>query len=817
MRLLSIAMVAICDRLVLGAVQEPPQQQRHPPLYAKMVADPDSVHQNRRLADQHNYVSYSYSSTSKSFMTVASCGVGQSYGEDEKNVTFKLSAGEGHGVVCVALPDPNGPMPVIHLTLAPGEEGQLMYGSAEDGEDATAMPNCFGQSDDEGSLGFPFLYSHVPPNGATVQVTCGGDDDAAFKFVIVVIDEEAVEEQVLLETTVQPGQETSTMTMESTSEVTGAVTSNRQTKTRHVIRPQLLDPNSHIQNVRVETILGASSVTAEDFNPEASSHVQVVPNEEGEQEGNDQEDNTSGVVTLEDDQAGDIALVHYEIVSPDGNVYQRTHILSTPEPVPPVQPISIVSTAVSNSEDEDGDVHVILAGLPTDLKSNGDARRFLCTVRVGILLEGVNRDESGDEPTTVSLVDMSAMVTYAEPEIRVHGGWIRKKLEELGLSGRQEGWDVLIEDVVCADPNKSYWLTHTLHSDQDPGDRRLFASPSNEVVVGHHLLSARRTLSRVPSEEERQVSRDMLMGRLPKLSSSSSSLGEGEEGHRRDEVEPHRFILIPGYCAERNKWDETQFAGSYYNVFKYLVPNQGVSTDEFAVSIRDLACPYSGGMSGNIVGHSQAGAASLHLYNFYNSCLDNNSFAGRLIQSVGTPYQGTALAGAVADLGAVLGISCGSLEDMTESGATTWLSYMKPVARSEVTFYRTQYEDKQWSYDYCNIFSHAVIDWPDDGLLVVSRGYLPGGNDAGVSSKQCHVEGMRDPFQIWDADRNSEMRSTAAVPLNPQTSQTFNDTMKEEDGPFDKLGDTTNTDSPAPSVSAPPSSSMAPTFAPPLL
>ncbi|KAL7566054.1 hypothetical protein ACA910_009842 [Epithemia clementina (nom. ined.)] len=149
---------------------------------------------------------------------------------------------------------------------------------------------------------------------------------------------------------------------------------------------------------------------------------------------------------------------------------------------------------------------------------------------------------------------------------------------------------------------------------------------------------------------------------------------------------------------------------------------------------------------------------------------------------------------------------------------------MKQFARRKVTFYRTQYEDKKWRYDYCNIFSHAVVGWPDDGLLKVSRGSLSGGNDAGVASKQCNVEGMRDPFQIWDADRNAEMRSSPAIPFNPQTSQMattstspFIDTTKEEeDEPFERFGDTTNISTPAPSVSAPPSSSMAPTFAPPL-
>ena len=72
-----------------------------------------------------------------------------------------------------------------------------------------------------------------------------------------------------------------------------------------------------------------------------------------------------------------------------------------------------------------------------------------------------------------------------------------------------------------------------------------------------------------------------------------------------------------------------------------------ISLHRFAVQNNISSC--------GIIAHSQGGLASLHLYTYYWSCLDDASIGGnRLIQAVGSPYQGTPLAGTIAAIGAIV-------------------------------------------------------------------------------------------------------------------------------------------------------------------
>lgn len=63
---------------------------------------------------------------------------------------------------------------------------------------------------------------------------------------------------------------------------------------------------------------------------------------------------------------------------------------------------------------------------------------------------------------------------------------------------------------------------------------------------------------------------------------------------------------------------------------------------------------------------------------------------GRIVQSLGTPYQGCPLAGLLAYLGDLLGIGCGLNEDLTYDGAEQWLSKIPLDKRAEVYYYTTQ-------------------------------------------------------------------------------------------------------------------------------
>jgi hypothetical protein len=216
-----------------------------------------------------------------------------------------------------------------------------------------------------------------------------------------------------------------------------------------------------------------------------------------------------------------------------------------------------------------------------------------------------------------------------------------------------------------------------------------------------------------------------------------------------------RLLLVHGYCSG-NVWGPQ--AGQFSNESIFLDLNKNRSHDTFAQLIWSFGSSYS---SYGIVAHSQGGAAALHLYTYYWSGLDYAT-GGRLIQSVGTPYQGTALAGNAAVLGQVFGVGCGSNNDLTYSGASSWLSGVPSWARSAVNYYTTSFKDNWWSYDYCHLVTDLLLSDPDDGTTEKAKGQLSGGVNRGHKTGWCHTTGMADPPQTTDGSRNSTMNSNAA-------------------------------------------------------
>lgn len=216
-----------------------------------------------------------------------------------------------------------------------------------------------------------------------------------------------------------------------------------------------------------------------------------------------------------------------------------------------------------------------------------------------------------------------------------------------------------------------------------------------------------------------------------------------------------KLLLVHGYCSG-NAWGGQQ--GQFANSVVFQDFNQNRSHDQFAVLVGNFGASYS---SFGIVAHSQGGAAATHLYTYYWSGLDYAT-GNRLIQSVGTPYQGTSLAGNLALLGSIFGIGCGTNTDLTYSGASAWLSGIPSWARSRVTYFTTSFKDRWWAYDYCQIASDVVLDDPDDGTTEKWSGQLSGANNGGHKTGWCHTSGMRDPAQTTDSSRNSSMSANAA-------------------------------------------------------
>ena len=219
-----------------------------------------------------------------------------------------------------------------------------------------------------------------------------------------------------------------------------------------------------------------------------------------------------------------------------------------------------------------------------------------------------------------------------------------------------------------------------------------------------------------------------------------------------------KLMLVHGYCSG-DAWGAAASAGQFTNYVKFLDLNQNRTHDQFAQLIRNFGASLP---SFGIVAHSQGGAASLHLYTYYWSGLDYATGGTRLIQSVGTPYQGTALAGNLALLGQIFGAGCGSNYDLTYSGAAAWLANIPSWARAKIYYHTTSFSDVWWRYDYCNIATDPFLSDPDDGVVERAYAQLSGANNLGHKTGWCHTGGMRDPAQTTDASRNSNMNANAA-------------------------------------------------------
>lgn len=115
-----------------------------------------------------------------------------------------------------------------------------------------------------------------------------------------------------------------------------------------------------------------------------------------------------------------------------------------------------------------------------------------------------------------------------------------------------------------------------------------------------------------------------------------------------------KLLIVHGYCADGPPFSSEDFTD--YIFFNDPLANRNLQL--FAEMIVSLARDNKVDVF-SIVAHSQGGLASLHLLSYYFSGLDLST-GGRRIQSVGSPYQGTVLAGGLATIGYYFGQGCGS-------------------------------------------------------------------------------------------------------------------------------------------------------------
>ncbi|TQV85014.1 choice-of-anchor X domain-containing protein [Aliikangiella coralliicola] len=239
-----------------------------------------------------------------------------------------------------------------------------------------------------------------------------------------------------------------------------------------------------------------------------------------------------------------------------------------------------------------------------------------------------------------------------------------------------------------------------------------------------------------------EITPEMLRGKPPVSLNKTTQAASGSA-----------LMLVHGYCSG-GVWNTNHFTNS----IEFQDYKKNRTHDEFAQLIKNFGASYS---SFGVVAHSQGGAAALHLLAKYWTGLDNAS-GGRKIQSLGTPYQGTALAGNAALLGQLFGIGCGPNTDMTYSGAANWLATIPSWARAEVDYYTTSFKTRWWAYDYCHLATDLFLDDPEDGTTEKWAGQLSGAVNKGHKKGWCHTTGMRDTAQYKDSSRNSSMNSRAA-------------------------------------------------------
>jgi len=229
---------------------------------------------------------------------------------------------------------------------------------------------------------------------------------------------------------------------------------------------------------------------------------------------------------------------------------------------------------------------------------------------------------------------------------------------------------------------------------------------------------------------------------------------------RKMKKQEGKIVLIHGYCASGNPFSTTNFQ----NFIVFSDPQANRGTDAFSLKVKEFIEPHG---QVSFVSHSQGGLVSAHIFSFYWSSSDlleetnnNSTIKGnsRRIQTVGSPWEGTGLAGSLANLGSSLGYGCGNNNDLTHDGARNWLATIPLSSRQQIWSYITQYADWSW----CSVAVNMVLEWPNDGVTEGKFSKLEGGNFVSNTKGWCHTTDLSYPAHTLDENRNKELNSLAA-------------------------------------------------------
>lgn len=449
-------------------------------------------------------------------------------------------------------------------------------------------------------------------------------------------------------------------------------------------------------------------------------------------------------ITIHHDKPGGVAIVQTQVRDPrNGKVVHRSIVTETRQSSSAIQPLGLLESKV----DDDGDVVI-------KFQPVRDSNQPLkVDARIGIVLDHTD--------THKPCVDVSAIVE--DHTLVVNNGWIRQCLNESGFTNQTTGWDVVVLNGTVTDPNDGYRVLARLEDvettdirNQHAAMRLKLASPPLSTKITKEMREGRKPRDlkhrSLRAQQQPQPPRPGHSVLAPVKAPQHPPQQQNQKKTSASTISrQHRKVLVYGYCAKSTEFPTSQFTD--YVAFSDPSGPASWSHDTFARKIANFTSNLGGC---GCIAHSQGGAACLHLKTYYHSCLDTPSVKGYPIQSVGTPYQGTAVAGTLASLGRLFGVGCGYNADLTYSGAQSWLSNIPSWARSQVYYYTTSF-----SGFFCTLASEFVLSDPNDGVTEMSMGQLVGGNNMGNTQGWCHIAGMQDPAQCLDSHRNAVMNAAA--------------------------------------------------------
>jgi hypothetical protein len=263
----------------------------------------------------------------------------------------------------------------------------------------------------------------------------------------------------------------------------------------------------------------------------------------------------------------DIVLVQMELEDDDQNPVQRTAIVKTKARKP--KPFKLILGKAHVNDDND-----IAIPFQGQACKRGEMLDF--AARVGVELKGELISEE---------IDVKAMQDCEEPQLIVHGGWVRRALSNRGLT-EADDFDIVVTEACATDPNTCSQVG---------------------LAEGTHVLNLkkherRRHLAAKPTDAELKVTDEMLMGRKPDIRAIQS----GNADDRRRLSDTRKKIILHGCCSSRDTFPLAQLT----DTIKHEDPQQADSHHQFAANLHWCLLDESLTSCG-IIAHSQGGPAAL--------------------------------------------------------------------------------------------------------------------------------------------------------------------------------------------------------------